>query len=191
MLRVLCYIINLMSDFVHLHVHSEYSLLDGAIKLNKLVNYARDQGFKSLALTDHGAMYGAFKFYLAAKNNNLKPIIGCEVYQAENSRFDKQTRLGADQFHLVLLAKNLKGYRNLMKLVSHAHIEGFHYRPRIDYELLKKHSEGLIALSGCLQGIILQSLKNKEPEKAKTWIRKYIDVFGEKDFYLELQRHPK
>ncbi len=178
-----------MSDFVHLHVHSEYSLLDGAVKIKNLLEKTRALGMNSVALTDHGAMYGSFKFFLKAREAGIKPIVGCEIYQAEGSRFDKQKRLGSDQFHLVLLAKNLAGYRNLMKLVSHAHMEGFHYRPRVDLELLKEHSEGLIALSGCMQGIISQSLLNKEQDRAEKWLRNYLEVFGEGNFYLELQRH--
>ena len=180
-----------MSDFVHLHVHSEFSLLDGACKLEKLVQGAKDLGFKALALTDHGAMYGAFKFYLKAKELGIKPIIGCEVYMAEHSRQDKQSRMGADQFHLVLLAKDLIGYRNLMKLVSEAHLAGFHYRPRIDLELLKKHSQGLIGLSACMQGLISQSILNQEYDKAADWVKKFQETFAEGDFYIEIQRHPQ
>lgn len=180
-----------MSDFVHLHVHSEYSLLDGAAKLDRLIQKAKELNMPALALTDHGAMYGAFKFFLKAKANGLKPIIGCEVYMAERSRLDKQARLGSDQHHLVLLAKNLTGYRNLMKLVSHAHLEGYHYKPRIDLELLREHREGLIGLSGCMQSIISQSLLNQESGKAETWVKKFGETFGEDNFYIELQRHPK
>src|SRR3989339_1214034 len=180
-----------MSDFVHLHVHSEFSLLDGAAKLEKLVQKAKDLGYSALALTDHGAMYGAFKFYLKAKELGIKPIIGCEVYMAEKSRTDKQTRMGADQYHLILLAKDLIGYRNLMKLVSAAHLEGFHYRPRIDLNLLKKHSQGLIGLSACMQGIISQSLLHQEYKKAEKWTKDLQQTFPDGDFYIELQRHPK
>jgi len=180
-----------MSGFVHLHVHSEYSLLDGAAKLPNLLEKAKAQGMTALALTDHGAMYGAFKFFLKAKEAGIKPIIGCEIYMAENSRFDKQAKMGADQYHLVLLAKDLVGYRNLMKLVSIAHLEGFHYKPRIDFEVLKKYSEGLIGLSGCLQSIISQSILNQEPQKTELWVKRFQSVFAEGDFYLELQRHPK
>ena len=165
--------------------------MDGAAKLQGLLEKAKALGMKSLALTDHGAMYGSFKFFLKAKEVGIKPIIGCEVYMAENSRFDKQAKMGADQFHLVLLAKNLVGYRNLMKLVSIAHLEGFHYKPRIDFEVLEKYSEGLIGLSGCLQGIISQSILNQEPQKTKLWVKRFMSVFADGDFYLELQRHPK
>lgn len=180
-----------MNDFVHLHVHSEFSLLDGATKLEKLVQTAKDMGFSSIALTDHGAMYGAFKFFLKAKELGIKPIIGCEVYMAENSCEDKQPKMGADQYHLVLLAKNLDGYRNLMKLVSHAHLQGYHYRPRIDLKLLKEHSQGLIGLSGCMQGIISQSLLRNEEDKARRWVQQLQQTFTEGDFYIEIQRHPQ
>lgn len=179
-----------MKDFVHLHVHSEFSLLDGSIKLDKLIDKILLEGMDSVALTDHGAMYGSFKFFLKATAKKVKPIIGCEVYQAEKSRFDKQKQMGSDQFHLVLLAKNLEGYKNLMKLVSIAHLEGYHYRPRVDFESLKKYSNGLIALSACLQGLVPNSFLNKEPEKAERSLKQYIEIFGEKNFYLELQRHP-
>ena len=180
-----------MSDFVHLHVHSEYSLLDGAAKPEKLIQRAKELKMKALALTDHGAMYGAFKFYLKAREQGIKPIIGCEVYLAKRSRFDKQAKMGQDQYHLLLLVKNLTGYRNLMKLVSIAHLEGYHYRPRIDMESLKKHAEGLICLSGCMQSPISQSLLNNEPEEAERWLRELQSTFKEGDFYIELQRHPK
>lgn len=180
-----------MNDFVHLHVHSEFSLLDGATKLEKLVQAAKDLGFGAIALTDHGAMYGAFKFFLKAKEIGIKPIIGCEVYMAEKSCEDKQPRMGADQYHLVLLAKDLNGYRNLMKLVSHAHLQGYHYRPRIDLKLLKEHSEGLIGLSACMQGIISQSLLKNETDKAKYWVQQFQQTFAPGDFYIEVQRHPQ
>jgi len=185
------YIILVMNDFVHLHVHSEFSLLDGAAKLEKLVQTAKNLGFSAMALTDHGAMYGSFKFFLKAKELGIKPIIGCEVYMAENSYTDKQPRMGADQYHLVLLAKNLTGYHNLMKLVSEAHLKGYHYRPRIDLSLLRKHSEGLIGLSGCMQGIISQSLLNQEEDKAARWVKNFQETFADGDFYIELQRHPQ
>lgn len=180
-----------MTDFVHLHVHSEYSLLDGSGKLSRLIDKAKELGYKSLALTDHGAMYGAFKFFLQAQEKGIKPIIGCEVYHTQNSRFDKQAKMGDDQYHLVLLAKDLTGYRNLMKLVSAAHLEGYHYKPRIDVELLKKYSKGLVGLSGCMSGIISKSLRNQETKKAEKWLKTFLKIFGPGDFYIELQRHPK
>jgi DNA polymerase III subunit alpha len=178
-----------MSDFVHLHVHSEYSLLDGAVKLKELISRVKELNMTAVALTDHGAMYGSFKFFLEAKKQGIKPIVGCEVYMAEQSRFDKQKRMGSDQYHLVLLAKNLQGYKNLMKIVSLAHLEGYHYKPRVDVEILKKYSDGLIALSGCMKGLVSNHLLNKETKQAEEWLKKFIDIFGEKNFYLEIQRH--
>lgn len=179
-----------MADFVHLHVHSEYSLLDGLAKIDDLLIKANQYGMKALALTDHGVMYGAFKFYLQAKDAGIKPIIGMEAYVAKRSRFDKQTNIDNDRFHLVLLAKNLTGYKNLMKLTTKAHLEGFYYKPRIDTDLLKKYSAGLIALSGCLEGEIPTYLKNDEEMKAEEKVKEYLEIFGEDNFYLELQHHP-
>ena len=141
-----------MADFVHLHTHSEYSLLDGLGKLDHLIERARSFGMTALALTDHGAMYGAFKFYLKAKAAGIKPILGVETYMARRSRFDKEAKVDTDPYHLILLAKNETGYKNLMKLVTHAHLEGYYYKPRIDWELLKKYHEGLICTSACIQG---------------------------------------
>lgn len=180
-----------MSEFVHLHVHSEYSLLDGLISLEGLVAKAKELKMPAVALTDHGALYGAFKFFLKAKDYGVKPIIGCEVYQAEKSRFDKQKRMGDDQAHLLLLAKNLTGYKNLLKLVSYAHMEGYHYKPRVDFELLEKYSEGLIALSGCMQGLVPKSIINNEPGKAEAVLKRYLEIFTEDNFYIELQKHPQ
>src|SRR3989344_1132280 len=160
-----------LGDFVHLHLHSQFSLLDGAIKFDPLMKKLQELNMKAAALTDHGAMYGAFKFFTKAKSAGIKPIIGCEIYMAENSRFDKQKKMGADQRHLVLLAKDLEGYRNLMNIVSVAHLEGFHYKPRADLETLQKYSKGLIALSGCMGSTISRSIMNREPEKAEKWVR--------------------
>ncbi|PJE63578.1 DNA polymerase III subunit alpha [Candidatus Roizmanbacteria bacterium CG10_big_fil_rev_8_21_14_0_10_45_7] len=188
--NLICGKITEMADFVHLHTHSEFSLLDGLSRLEDLTKKIRELGMKAVALTDHGAMYGSFKFYLKAIDEGLKPIVGCEIYHARASRFDKQKKMGDDQYHLVLLATNLEGYKNLMKIVSHAHLEGFHYKPRADVEVLKKHSKGLIALSGCMSGIIAKSILNDEPEYAEKWIRTFIDIFGKENFFIELQRHP-
>lgn len=131
-----------MSDFVHLHVHTEYSLLDGLSKISELVARVKELKMKACAITDHGVMYGVIPFYLECQKQKIKPIIGCEIYMAHNSRFDKQPKIDADQYHLLLLAKNFIGYQNLMKLVTKAHLEGFYYKPRADYELLKKASSG-------------------------------------------------
>ncbi len=180
-----------MSDFTHLHCHTEYSLLDGLGKIPDLVNQAKNLGMDALAITDHGTMYGVIKFYLAAKNIGIKPIIGVEFYQASRSRFDKQTGIDSDQYHLVLLAKNNLGYQNLMKLVTHAHLEGFYYKPRIDLEVLNQHRQGLICLSGCLKGEIPSLLVADQDQMAKKRALDLKQIFGQDNFYLELQYHPK
>jgi len=180
-----------MSDFVHLHVHSEYSLLDGLGKLDHMIERTKSLGMDSLALTDHGAMYGSFKFYLKAKAAGIKPIVGVETYVAKRSRFDKEAKVDTDPYHLVLLAENETGYRNLMKLVSHAHLEGYYYRPRIDWEVLTKHHEGLICLSACLQGQVAQNLRAGNDKEAERVARQYSELFGPDRYYIELQKHPK
>lgn len=179
-----------MSDFVHLHVHSEYSLLDGLTRVEDLVTFAKMSGYDSLAVTDHGAMYGAIKFYQEAKAAGIKPIIGVETYMAARSRFDKQPGVDKDQFHLVLLAKNETGYKNLLQLVTLAHLEGYYYKPRIDWEILKKYSNGLICLSGCLAGEIATLIQNNEITKAEKKAQDFAGIFGQDNFYLELQMHP-
>ena len=178
------------ANFVHLHTHSEYSLLDGLGKLNDLIARAKSYGMDSLALTDHGAMYGSFKFYLKAKAAGIKPIIGVETYVARRSRFDKEAKVDVDPFHLVLLAKNENGYKNLMKLVTHAHLEGYYYRPRIDWELLKEHHEDIICLSACLQGQVPSLLREGKEEEAEKVALAYSELFGPDHYYLELQKHP-
>ena len=145
-------------SFVHLHVHSEYSLLDGACRISKLIDRAKENGANAVAVTDHGNMYGAIDFYKEAIKKGIKPIIGCEVYMATRSRFDKTTEHDRHNYHLVLLCENNKGYQNLIKLVSKGWTEGFYGKPRIDKELLEKHHEGLICLSACLAGEIPQNL---------------------------------
>ncbi|MCD6225980.1 DNA polymerase III subunit alpha [bacterium] len=177
-------------EFTHLHVHSEYSLLDGLSKIKPLVAKAKELGMKSLALTDHGAMYGAIKFYNTCKEEGIKPIIGCEIYVARRSRFDKETKVDSDNFHLVLLAKNLEGYRNLMKIVTKAHLEGFYYKPRADMELIKEYHKGLIASTACLEGEIPSLIIQNQYEKAKEKAKEFLEIFGD-DFYLEIQHHPK
>ncbi|MDR3120343.1 MAG: DNA polymerase III subunit alpha, partial [Clostridiales bacterium] len=173
-------------DFVHLHVHTEYSLLDGACRIRDLVARAASLGMKSLAITDHGVMFGVIDFYKEAKKQGIKPIIGCEVYMAARGRFDKVSGPDTKSSHLILLAKNNEGYQNLMKLVSAGFTEGYYYRPRIDFELLEKHSEGLIALSACLSGDIPAALAAGNAELASRLTLKYKGIFGA-DFYLELQ----
>lgn len=179
-----------MADFVHLHTHTEFSLLDGLAKIPDLLAAAKEQGMDALAITDHGAMYGTIKFFLKAKELGIKPIIGVEAYQAAHSRFDRGTNGERDQHHLLLLAKNNTGYQNLLKLVTRAHLEGYYYKPRIDMELLAQHREGLICLSGCLNGIVPHHLAIGQPEQAEKLAREFLDLFGQ-DYYFELQKHPK
>src|SRR5919202_3534662 len=150
-----------MSDFVHLHAHSEYSLLDGLSNIKRLTQRAADLGMDSLALTDHGVMYGAIEFYSAAKKAGIKPIIGVEAYVAPR-RHDEKTAEGKGYFHTVLLAKNEQGYRNLVKLTTRAHLDGFYYKPRIDHDLLMEHHEGLIVTSSCLSGEINRPLTQRD-----------------------------
>ncbi len=179
-----------MSKFTHLHVHSHYSLLDGLAKPEELLDYAKELGMDSLALTDHGVMYGAVEFFQKAKERGIKPIIGCEVYQAYEGRQQKRPKIDDTRYHLLLLAKNKKGYENLVKLVTKAHLEGFYYKPRIDEEILEQYSEGLIACTACVQGKIPRLILAKKEEEAKKAALKYKKIFGE-DFYLEIQHHPQ
>ena len=178
-----------MPDFVHLHVHTEYSLLDGFCRIKQAVKRAAEMGQKALAITDHGVMYGAVEFYRAAKDAGIKPIIGCEVYVAERTRFDKVHEFDANSHHLVLLCKNETGYKNLIKLVSAGFTEGFYIKPRIDRELLEKYSEGLICLSACLAGEIPKLIEQSNYEGAKRTALEYLEIFGEGNYYLELQDH--
>lgn len=176
-------------SFAHLHVHTEYSLLDGLSKIPKLMERAKQYGQPALGMTDHGAMYGAVHFYNAALAAGVKPIIGLEAYMAGRSRFDKQIKMGSDSYHITLLAKNFKGYQNLMKLTSLAHLEGFSYKPRIDEELLRTHHEGVIATSGCLASIFSQLIMDNKRDEAKEKIKQYYEMF-EGNFYIEIQNHP-
>lgn len=177
-----------MTDFVHLHLHTEYSLLDGACRIEKLMDAAEKLGQKSIAITDHGVMYGAVDFYKAAKKHGIKPIIGCEVYVAARGMDDKVHALDSEHNHLILLCKNETGYKNLIYMVSEAWTRGFYGKPRIDHELLKEHSDGLIAMSACLAGEIPRALVRGDYESAKKTAQWYKDVFGE-DYYIELQDH--
>ncbi len=176
-------------DFVHLHVHTEYSLLDGANRIKDLVARVKELGMKAIAITDHGVMYGAIEFYKECKKQGIKPIIGCEVYIAPRTRFDKEPNIDERPGHLVLLAKDNEGYKNLTKLVSIAFTEGFYYKPRIDMDVLKKYSKGLIASSACLAGFINRALLADDFEKAKKIAQDYIEIFGKDDFYIELQHN--
>ena len=177
-------------SFIHLHVHSHYSLLDGLPKIDQLLDYVKELGMESVAITDHGVMYGAVEFFKKAKSKGVKPIIGCEVYLAQEKMTDKRPGIDDKRYHLVLLAKNEKGYKNLVKLITAAHLEGFYYKPRIDEELLEKHSEGLIALSACLQGKIPRLILQNNLEEAEKTCLKYQNIFGKGNFFLELQHHP-
>ena len=177
-------------NFVHLHVHSEYSLLDGATRIKGLVEKAASLGMPAVALTDHGVMYGVVEFYKAAKKAGIKPIIGCEVYMAPKSRFEKQASKGKREdtsYHLTLLAANNHGYQNLMRLASFGFLEGFYYKPRIDMELLEKYHEGLIALSGCIAGEIPRHIISGDDEAAARTLERFTGIFGKDNFYLELQ----
>ncbi len=176
--------------FTHLHTHSHYSLLDGLAKIDDLIKRAKELEMDSLALTDHGVMYGVIEFYQKAKKNNIKPILGVEAYVAKNSRHDKSPGLDDKRNHLILLAKNEIGYKNLIKLTTSAHIEGFYYKPRIDKELLKENSDGIIGTSACMGGEISQAILANDFEKAEKTINEFQEIFGKENFYLELQDHP-
>lgn len=177
-------------SFTHLHVHTEYSLLDGSSKIKEITKRAAELGMDSLAITDHGVMYGVIDFYKAAKEAGIKPILGCEVYVAPGSRFDKEAGTGEDKYnHLVLLAENNTGYQNLMKIVSRGFTEGFYYKPRVDKELLREFHEGIIATSACLAGEVQRYLARGMYEEAKRVALSYQDIFGKDNFFLELQDH--
>jgi DNA polymerase III subunit alpha len=179
-----------VSDFVHLHVHSEYSVLDGACRLKDIVAGAKKAGMPAVALTDHGNLHGAIEFFLAAQEAGINPIIGMEAYVAPASRFDKKSAGIQDaSYHLTLLAQNLEGYKNLIQLSSIGHLEGFYYRPRIDKEVLRKYSEGIVALSGCLKGEVPSALVAGNDDQARRLIKDHLDVFGRENYYLELHSH--
>lgn len=178
-----------MADFVHLHNHSEYSLLDGLSKIKNMVKHAKDLGMKALAITDHGNMYGTVYFYRACLEAGIKPIIGCEIYVAKRSRLDKEAGVDNDYNHLILLAENNTGYKNLMKIISTAYLEGYYYKPRTDLELLRKHHEGLICLSACVNGYIADPLLQGQQEVAEKRAKTLSEIFGPGHFYIELMRH--
>jgi DNA polymerase-3 subunit alpha len=179
-----------MSKFTHLHLHSHYSLLDGLAKIDDIIQRVKELNMDSVAITDHGVMYGAIEMYEKAKANNIKPIIGCEVYEAIRTMDDKTPNMDQKRYHLILLCKNEKGYNNLVKMTTEAHLRGFYYKPRVDLELLKKHSEGLIATSACLQGRIPCLLLANKKEEAEKMALEYEHMFGKGNFYLEIQYHP-
>lgn len=178
-----------MTKFSHLHVHTEYSLLDGLTKIKKLVGYVKELGMESVALTDHGIMYGAIEFYKECKAKEVKPIVGIEAYLVHGDHKKKEEKKDKENYHLILLAKNLQGYQNLMKLTTIAHLEGYYYRPRFSREILAQHTEGLICLSACIQNDIGQALISDNYEKAREIALWYQEKFGENNFYLEIQRH--
>jgi len=178
-----------MEKFIHLHLHTEYSLLDGAVRIEDLISKAAEYKMPAVAMTDHGVMYGAVDFYKEAISKGVKPILGCEIYMAKRSRFDKEHVYDTEPNHLVLLAENNEGYKNLMKIVSKAHLEGFYYKPRADYELISEYSKGLIALSACLAGAIPRAILEGDINGAKEIALRYNDIFGQGNFFLELQNN--
>ena len=176
-------------SFVHLHVHTEFSLLDGANRISTMMEHVKAIGQDAIAITDHGVMYGVIDFYRAAKAAGIKPIIGCEVYVARRTRHDKVHGMDNNPYHLVLLCKNEEGYKNLIHMVSLSFSEGFYNRPRVDLELLRQHSGGLIALSACLAGAVPSLILQQNYAAAKEMALEYRDIFGEDNFYLEIQDH--
>ncbi len=178
------------AKFVHLHTHSHYSLLDGLSKVERLVGLAKEFKMPALAITDHGNMYGTIEFYKLAKKEGVKPIIGVEAYIAERGRADKETGIDSKRYHLTLLAKNNIGYKNLIRLVTLSNLEGYYYKPRMDKEILRKYSEGIICLSGCLGGQLSQALVNKDEEKAERIIKEHQEIFGKENYFLEIMKHP-
>jgi len=179
------------SAFTHLHVHTEYSLLDGLSKIDHLLKRVRELGMDSVAITDHGAMHGAIEFYVKAKKYGVKPIIGIEGYLAQRSRLDKEAQFDREPFHILLLAKDITGYKNLMKLSTLSHLEGFYYKPRMDHQILRQYHEGLIVTSGCPDGEIPRALLNNQKDLARKLVNEYMDIFGEENFFFEVQHHLK
>src|SRR3989339_2166594 len=177
-------------QFIHLHTHSHYSLLDGLSKLEDLIDSAKKHKMSAMALTDHGNMYGVIEFYKLAKKAGIKPIIGVEAYVSNRSRLDKDPGIDNKRYHLTLLAKNMQGYKNLMRLVTISHLEGFYYKPRMDKEILRKYADGIIALSGCLGGELSRSLANKDMETAEQIIKEHQEIFGQENYFLEIMKHP-
>ncbi|MFI5254606.1 MAG: PHP domain-containing protein, partial [Candidatus Limnocylindrales bacterium] len=177
------------NDFTHLHVHSEFSLLDGLGRIDDLASQASALGFDSLALTDHGALYGAVAFYQACEKRGIKPLIGVETYVARRAMTDREGKADAQPFHLILLAKDWTGYRNLCRIVTDAHLDGYYYKPRIDRDYLAGHAEGLIGLSACLNGEIPRALEIEDWESARRLAGAYGDIFGPGNIFLEVQDH--
>ncbi|MFA6082506.1 MAG: DNA polymerase III subunit alpha [Patescibacteria group bacterium] len=180
-----------MSDFTHLHVHSHYSLLDGLGTVPKLVDHAKKLNMDTLALTDHGVLYGAVEFSKVAKKAGVKPIIGCELYVAPRTHTEKVSQLDKNPYHLIVLCQNETGYHNLLKLISIAHLDGYYYKPRVDKNLLKQYNEGLICLTACLQGEVARPAGQDDPEKADEALKQYLEIFGHERLFVELQHHPE
>ncbi len=180
-----------MKKFVHLHTHTHYSLLDGLSKPSEIIKFAKQDEMPAIAITDHGNLHGAIEFFKIAKKEGVKPIIGVEAYMANNSRFDKRPNVDNQRFHLSLLAKDKEGYQNLVKAVTLSNLEGYYYKPRMDKELLRRHSKGLICLSGCLGGELSQALWNKDHERAREIALEYQDIFGKENYFIEIMNHPK
>ncbi|WP_439950896.1 DNA polymerase III subunit alpha [Desulfolucanica intricata] len=178
-----------MHSFVHLHVHTEYSLLDGAARIKGVIKKAKDMGMTSLAITDHGVMFGVVDFYKACQKEGIKPILGCEVYVAPRTRHDRTPKIDDNLYHLVLLAENETGYKNLLNLVSLGFTEGFYYKPRVDKEILARYNEGLIALSGCIAGEVARYILQDAPDKARRSASEYLNIFGSGNYFLEIQDH--
>ena len=177
------------AKFVHLHVHSHYSLLDGLGKIDDLLARAKELGMDSIALTDHGTMHGTVEFFQKAKEAGVKPIIGCEMYVAPGGMENKRPHLDDKRYHLILLAENEQGYKNLVKLVTEAHLRGFYYKPRIDKEFLARHSKGLIATSACIAGEVANCVLANDLAKARGAIKEYQNIFGRDNFFLEISHH--
>ncbi|MDP2138772.1 MAG: PHP domain-containing protein, partial [Candidatus Didemnitutus sp.] len=179
------------TNFVHLHVHTDYSLLDGACRIDRLMDRAAELGMRSLALTDHGNLYGAIEFYNQAKAKGIKPLIGCELYLAPGSRLERAGRSdeGKSIYHLGLLARDLTGYQNLLKLVSDAHLKGFYYKPRTDLETLARHAKGLIGFTGCLASLVPQHLLHDRYDDARQACGRFVEIFGREHYFVEIQDH--
>jgi len=177
------------TDFVHLHVHTDYSLLDGACRIDRLVRRASELEMRALAITDHGNLFGLIDFYKKANAQGVKPLLGCEIYLTIENRLEKPKREKNKCYHMGLLVKNYKGYQNLTKLVTDAHVRGFYYKPRADFSTLATYAEGLIGFTGCLQGVVPQHLLKGDEEGARRWLGKFVDIFGKENYFVEIQDH--